>query len=666
MAVPSIASAHHGLAVDDGRSAVHLRGLPSLEGAALADGSFAIAPSSPRVYLISGGKRRWVPDPTTLLALAPNGWASIVAVSDADLNAMPEGPQLPSRADGNVYIGAGAPEVYVIEALARHHIPDPATLEARYGGWSAVATVATADLDAIPLGAAVPSVDADDGSVDGYLRSLPDVNVDPVAEHRQPVGVTAEQVDGITYDVSREHASIVTQNEGPWSLSPVLDVLYPGALLQASSLSGGQLAPVAGGLARSGGTITVATDIHSQGAPPKSSSATVEKVTQASIQDARQQLLRALAPTDGAADVDYDVRQVRTTEHGLVKLGIAFSAGSFSGDLKSSLETSIEQTSVMVMFRQIFYSVTFTPPDGPHSFFDRAVTAAEVRTVSGANNPPVYLSQVDYGRMLVLSITGTTSYSDLKVALKAGVKAKAGGELEVSDDLKKTLRESTVHVMAIGGDGRSAMRLLSDPIAQLPEYLNAGGALTVDNPGAPLRYVARHAGSRNVVTINQATDYDEAVAAVGENVNDQIFQVWDGPGGGPKSTGILVANEDQLRITASGLNRSGILWTGTYGPDGWTTWERPSGSGYPLPDNHPFALAGAWDGAQTGDKATTDWFFIGTGVSKKVKHLSGMSSRVLYLGTNDNNPLNGDAKYKFTVNVSVARHQLANVGRAVG
>jgi hypothetical protein len=78
------------------------------------------------------------------------------------------------------------------------------------------------------------------------------------------------------------------------------------------------------------------------------------------------------------------------------------------------------------------------------------------------------------------------------------------------------------------------------------------------------------------------------------------------------------------------------------------------------------ALAGAWDGAQTDSDRTNDWFFIGSGVPQKVRHRSGISSRVLYLGTNDNNPLNGDAKYKFAVNVSVARHRLANVGRAVG
>src|SRR5450755_621395 len=110
-------------------SAPHLWGIPAISPhAALADGEFVLAPSSPKVYLISGGVRRWVPDPTTYLALAPNGWASLVQVTDAQMASVTEGPAIPSREDGRVYRGADGPDVYVIQSLARHHIPDEQTL----------------------------------------------------------------------------------------------------------------------------------------------------------------------------------------------------------------------------------------------------------------------------------------------------------------------------------------------------------------------------------------------------------------------------------------------------------------------------------------------------------------------------------------------------------
>jgi Thiol-activated cytolysin len=578
-------------------SAPHLWGIPAISPhAALADGEFVLAPSSPKVYLISGGVRRWVPDPTTYLALAPNGWASLVQVTDAQMASVTEGPAIPSREDGRVYRGADGPDVYVIQSLARHHIPDGQTLDAEFGGWGAVVTIAQTDWDAISLGADIPSVTTADTSVDAYLRSLPDLHVDPVHEEHDPIAnSTYDAPNGLTYDVQNEHASLTTQQDYPWLLSPVLDVLYPGALLQGASLSSGQLAPVAGGLERAGGTITLATDIRSNGGPPPTTaSSTVTTADFPHVQDARQQLIRQLAPDGGAADIDYDQHEARTTEHGLVKLGVSFSSGSFSGNIKASLDEGLTQTTAMVMFRQVFYSVTFTPPDGDDPFFADAVTVDQVKAVCTPDNPACYLSQIDYGRILLVCITGTDSFQQMTASLEAGLSSAASagpsGSIQVSADQEQTLHDSEVRVVALGGNGMTALEILDDPITELPRYLNDGGNFTADNPGVPIRYVARHAGSRNVVTINQTTDYDEAVAILGRNVNGASFQVWDGPGGGPVNTQIRVANGDHLSVSATGLNQSGVIFTGTYGPDGWSTWSKPSGGGYPLPNNHPFGL----------------------------------------------------------------------------
>jgi hypothetical protein len=193
-------------------------------------------------------------------------------------------------------------------------------------------------------------------------------------------------------------------------------------------------------------------------------------------------------------------------------------------------------------------------------------------------------------------------------------------------------------------------------------WMTAGGVFTADNPGGPLSYTARWAGSRTVASINQTTTYSEPVAAVGANA-DATFQVWDGPHGGPIPTNIRVANGDQLDVTATGKNWSGVILTGDYGPDGWTTWDKPSGSGYPLPNNHPFALAGAWDGVSVDPNAGNAWFYIGSGINQRIT-FNGTTSRVLWLGTNDNDAYNGDDNKRFTVHVRVTRAQLPNVGRA--
>ncbi|WP_322921060.1 thiol-activated cytolysin family protein [Nocardioides renjunii] len=656
-------SAADGLAIHSSdpelAAALHISAVPVARGAKPPDGTFIVGPRSPRVFRVTAGKRRLIPDLVTLSALTPDGMKAVRAVTDKVLRSIPHGTPIPSRTDNRVYRSESGADTFVMLSHKRHKIPDADTLEGQFGGEDAVKLIAADDMKAIPLGAPVPSV-RDSQAVDAYLRSLPDFTTNPPVNDHTPLPPRTTTVNGVAYDLSREAANLVTSNDHPWVLAPVTDILYPGAVLQGTSLATGRLAPIAGGLKRSGGTLTITTDFV-QGGAPRSASVAVDKVDLAAMQDARTQLLADLNPQDGAADVTFDKHEVRTTEHGLVRMGVSFSYGPASVDLKASLTHDVEQTSVMVFYRQVFYRAAFTPDDAPSTFFAEGVTVDQVEQVAPTSNPPVYLAEIDYGRMLLVTMTGTKSANEMIVTLEAAINAGIKGSFNLTTEQKETLQQSRVQVTVVGGAGEAANSVVLDPVNHLADWITGGGTLTKDNPGVPLRYQARHCGTRNVVAINQTSQYEEVVAAQGRDVPSTTYYVWDGPGGGPRSTGILVANGDQLHIRASGVNWSGVAFTGDYGPDGWTTWAQPSGSGYPLPRNHPFCLAGAWDGAMVG--GNNDWFYIGSGGDWTIGHPRA-AVRSLWLGTNDNNPLNGDPSKRFSVHVSVQRRRLANVGRA--
>lgn len=104
---------------------------------------------------VQNGKRRWIPDPETFNCMGLN-WNAILQISQTDWNATPAGLAFPSRKDGSVLIGSG-PKVYVIQGCQRHWIPDPPTLQ-QFGGWATVTSVQDADLNAIPEGAPIPSI----------------------------------------------------------------------------------------------------------------------------------------------------------------------------------------------------------------------------------------------------------------------------------------------------------------------------------------------------------------------------------------------------------------------------------------------------------------------------------------------------------------------------
>jgi hypothetical protein len=151
------------------------------------------------------------------------------------------------------------------------------------------------------------------------------------------------------------------------------------------------------------------------------------------------------------------------------------------------------------------------------------------------------------------------------------------------------------------------------------------------------------------------------------------FYVWDGPGGGWKDTGIDAYPGDKVRFSATGLNWSGVVATGTYGPTGWYTWDAPGegGRGYPITDKSPFALIARFGSSNnygvdatkpgySGQLPVSSSFFVGDSAEQEVgkQTQSGGGPQGygrVYLGTNDNNPFNGDPNRKFNVTVCFKR-----------
>jgi hypothetical protein len=110
--------------------------------------------SGPQIDLIQGHERRWIPDPPTFNYMGLD-WNAVQTISDANWNAIPVGPPLPSRSDGTLLKDSNPP-VYVMQVGERRWIPDPATFNALGYNWGAIQYVLDADLNAIPLGPQIP------------------------------------------------------------------------------------------------------------------------------------------------------------------------------------------------------------------------------------------------------------------------------------------------------------------------------------------------------------------------------------------------------------------------------------------------------------------------------------------------------------------------------
>jgi hypothetical protein len=100
----------------------------------LNDGSVLREQSTAPVYVIFGGAKFQIPNPTVLAQLY-GGWGNVVVVPDQSLDAVPTTPR-----DGTVLREADHAEVWLIEAGQRQHITSTDVLN-RYGGWAVVRVV---------------------------------------------------------------------------------------------------------------------------------------------------------------------------------------------------------------------------------------------------------------------------------------------------------------------------------------------------------------------------------------------------------------------------------------------------------------------------------------------------------------------------------------------
>jgi hypothetical protein len=116
----------------------------------IADGAL-IRDAGPAVYVVRGGLKRHIPNPVTF-ETERFLWGDVNFVSSSVLGSIATGQRLlDALANGNLLRGSG-PEVYVMEGGAKRHVINPTVLADCGYGWDAVRIIPNPLLNAIPTG----------------------------------------------------------------------------------------------------------------------------------------------------------------------------------------------------------------------------------------------------------------------------------------------------------------------------------------------------------------------------------------------------------------------------------------------------------------------------------------------------------------------------------
>jgi hypothetical protein len=472
-----------------------------------------------------------------------------------------------------------------------------------------------------------------------------------LGESQKPIDIS-----GVAYTLTEQRRRLVNEVVEHAFLQDIGAMgVWPGQVIQSKALLSGDVAAI-GPFRRQPGTIQITTDLIST--TPRSQSVSIDDPTAAKVGKARQDLINTINPTSSAGLLKTSYERAYTMREVGVKLGLSVKGTNFNVEANATFDESYKSTVVVAVVRQVFYSVTFTPQSSEASGFwpDGQVSYQNLAPYVGTGNPPLYIDSVKYGRFICVTIQGSYSSTELTVAAKAAYKAavEVGGSLDVK--YKNVLENSQVRIYTIGVPGYGNFRDISS-VDDLQKVFKSGLSFSPQNPGAPISFTCRHIADNSLAKVGLAAEYTQPLSAVGLDINQKRFQVYDGPGGGFVSTQIRVNPGDKVRISASGIIKAGFLFgigDNGHGPQGWGSGHPPDRSA-PLPSgSSAYCLLHRFGSSPNDPWIETMNLWEGTVPT-------ATPGGTLQLNINDNNTQNGDPNLKWNVSVDVQR---ANAGAA--
>jgi hypothetical protein len=337
-----------------------------------------------------------------------------------------------------------------------------------------------------------------------YLLNLPSwQEAEPTLPDAEVVGDAVAQIDWEQNLVCQETECSLTKTPSEIvTYDPGSEILYLGSLIQGDSHVGG-VGSIAELPIRERAPLTISIDLHIP-----NSSRTIENPTLATVDDAIHDLIAAADAEghDAGSDIYYQKMTSESVEQASLSLG--FSARYMGATLKTRLnkERTHEESQVTAYFVQSMFTTSVVLPARPGDFFSADFTQArldeEVRLGRiGPDNLPVFVSNIVWGRMMMLTMTSSMEASRMEAALAASY-AGIGGTVEAQH--LEVLQNSKIELVTIGGPEDAALGYLKT--GNLGEFFNTRAPLTT---AAPLSYTLRNLADPDysIADVSETTEY---------------------------------------------------------------------------------------------------------------------------------------------------------------
>jgi thiol-activated cytolysin len=193
---------------------------------------------------------------------------------------------------------------------------------------------------------------------------------------------------------------------------------------------------------------------------------------------------------DQISSFTYDMQRFYSFDELKLSFGANLNIGSvFTFDLLDSITSANKKTRIRAMFVQKNFTINMEPPA------DGKIIDGPVDPALFGGYAPLIVTNVNYGRMGVMTIESDSSYDAVNFAVRATLNlgAVGGGSIHLTEDQQRLLDRAKIKAYVIGADGSDAVKTVNGFDGFRDLILN-GGKFSPAKPGVPisinLRYVS--------------------------------------------------------------------------------------------------------------------------------------------------------------------------------
>ncbi len=260
------------------------------------------------------------------------------------------------------------------------------------------------------------------------------------------------------------------------ALDPTTDVIYPGAMLLGSSIPTGEYIPINGNRA----PITLSISLQNLSGNPVIQ---VNDPKLSTVREGIKSILDQDVNSATPAKISFEIAEVYSEQHLNVALGANYRSAGNSVSSAFNFNQSNYSHKYVLKYLQVYYTIDMDAPTNPSDLFTSSPNIDDFGSTA-----PCYVASMAYGRMVLYTIETNRSATEVNAAFSASF---SSGDGNIDADYQKTIDESNIKALVIGGSGASAAQAINGP-AEVYEFISSGGNYSKDSPGAPLSYKLRY------------------------------------------------------------------------------------------------------------------------------------------------------------------------------